>query len=162
MFLEKCPFAIARIIAQYFLTTIRTIQDVLQRELGMKRFSQRWVLHFVSSAQKAARVEESEEMLRILQRPEANQFEGIAMGDKSWFRHSYSSSKMFARSAVEVIPRTRQENYDQVGIHHKETNRSGLPAARSQIQLAIFHGLYFSGFENGKPELSSSDARVNF
>jgi hypothetical protein len=84
-FLEKYPFARARVIAQHFLTTILAIKDILQRELGMKEFSRCCMPHFLCSAQKAARVESSKEMLRMLQQSEANQFEGIATGDESWF-----------------------------------------------------------------------------
>jgi hypothetical protein len=39
---------------------------------------------------------------------ETNDFNGIATGDKSWFQHTTESSKMFARSAADVISRTRQ------------------------------------------------------
>jgi hypothetical protein len=37
-----------------------------------------------------------------------NDFDSIATGDESWFQHTTESSKMFARSAADVIPRTRQ------------------------------------------------------
>jgi hypothetical protein len=33
-FMQKYPFASARVIAQHFLTTVPTIKDILQRELG--------------------------------------------------------------------------------------------------------------------------------
>jgi hypothetical protein len=82
------------------------MEDIFQRELGMKKFSLRWARHFPSSAQKVARVEASKEMSRILQESEANQLEGITRESESWFRYSYSSSKMFARSQAQVIPRT--------------------------------------------------------
>jgi hypothetical protein len=55
--MQKYPFASARVIAQHFLTTVPTIKDILQRELGMKKFSWRWVPHFLSPAQKVARVD---------------------------------------------------------------------------------------------------------
>lgn len=107
-FLEKYPFSSARAIAQHFFTTVPTIKDILQRELGMKKFSRRWVPHFLTPPQKAARIAAATEMLRILQAAETNDFEGITTGDESWFRYSYSSAKMFARSAAEVPPRTRE------------------------------------------------------
>jgi hypothetical protein len=55
--MQKYPFASARVIAQHFLTTVSTIRDILQRELGMRKFSLRWVPHFLSPAQKSACVE---------------------------------------------------------------------------------------------------------
>jgi hypothetical protein len=49
-FLQKYPFTSARVIAQHFLTTVPTIKDILQRELGMRKFSRRWAPHFLSPA----------------------------------------------------------------------------------------------------------------
>jgi hypothetical protein len=54
-FMQKYPFASARVIAQHFITTVLTIKDILQRELGMRRFSRRWVPHFPSPAQSCLR-----------------------------------------------------------------------------------------------------------
>jgi hypothetical protein len=107
-FLEKVPFASAGVIDQHLHTAIPAIKDTLQRELGMKDFSRRWVSRFLSSARKATRVKAPKEMVQTPQGSEANQMEGIAKGDEFWFRHSYSSSKMFAQFPAEVIPRTRQ------------------------------------------------------
>jgi hypothetical protein len=45
--------------------------------------------------------------LRVPQDAESHDFEGIATGDESWFRH-YHPSSMFVREPSEVIPRTRQ------------------------------------------------------
>jgi hypothetical protein len=47
-------------------------------------------------------------MLRILHESKTNYFNNIATGDESWFQHTTSSSKMFVRSAADVIPRTQQ------------------------------------------------------
>jgi hypothetical protein len=44
--MQKYPFASAKVIAQHFLTTVPTIKDILQRELGMRKFSRRWGLLF--------------------------------------------------------------------------------------------------------------------
>jgi transposase len=61
VFMQKYPFASARVIAQHFLTTVPTTKNILQRELGMRKFSRRWVPHFLSPAQKVARVEASKQ-----------------------------------------------------------------------------------------------------
>jgi hypothetical protein len=106
--MQKSPFASARVIAQHFLTTVHTIKDILQRELGIRQLSRRWVPHFLSPAQKVARVEASKIILRVLQDAESNYFKGIATGDESWFRYCYPSSTMYARTPSEVIPRTRE------------------------------------------------------
>jgi hypothetical protein len=74
----------------------------------MRKFSRRWVPHFLSPAQKVALVEASKTILPVLQDAELSDFEGIATGDESWFRYCYLSSTIFARAPSEVIPRTRQ------------------------------------------------------
>jgi hypothetical protein len=74
----------------------------------MRKFSRRWVPHFLSPAQKVTRVEASKTVLRVLQDAESHDFEEIATGDESWFRYCYPSSTKFARAPSEVIPRTRQ------------------------------------------------------
>jgi hypothetical protein len=117
-FLQKYPFASTRIIAKHFLTTASTVKEIRQKELKMKKFSLRGVPRSLSGAQKIARVEAAKEMVRILQESEANDFDGIATGDES----------RFARSAVDVILRTRQavgakRNYDHSVLHGKETYR---------------------------------------
>jgi hypothetical protein len=35
-FLQKYPFASARVLAQHFLTSVPTIMEIRQRELGLK------------------------------------------------------------------------------------------------------------------------------
>jgi hypothetical protein len=86
-FLQKYPFVSARIIAKHFLGTASTVKEVVPRELGMRRFSWRWVFHSLSDAQKIAPVDAAK-MSRILQESEANDFDGIATGDESWFQHT--------------------------------------------------------------------------
>jgi hypothetical protein len=55
-FIQKHPVASVRAITQHFLTGVLTIKDILQRELGMRKFSRHWVPHFLSPTQKVARV----------------------------------------------------------------------------------------------------------
>jgi hypothetical protein len=61
--MQKHPFTSARVIVQHFLTTVPMIKDILQRELGMRKFSRGWVPHFLSPTQKVARVEVSKTIL---------------------------------------------------------------------------------------------------
>jgi hypothetical protein len=113
-------------MAQHFLATVPTIKDILQRKLGMRKFSWYWVSHFLSPVQNVARVEASKTILRVLQDAESNDFEGIAMGDEFWFRYCYPSQIMFARVPSEVIPRTRQtigaKKNDNDFLHCTSTN----------------------------------------
>jgi hypothetical protein len=128
-FIPMYTFASARVIAQHFLTTVPTVKAVFQRDLGMRKFSRCWVPHFLSPAQKVARVEASKTILRVLQDAESNDFEGIAPGNESWFRYCYRFSIMFARAPSEVIPRTRQaigaKTNDNDFLHCTSTNPVG-------------------------------------
>jgi hypothetical protein len=136
-FIRKDPLASARVVAQHFLTTVPTIKDILQRVLGMRKFSRSWVPHCLSPAQKIARVEASKTILRVLQDAESNDFEGIATGGECWFRYCYPSSTMFTRAPSEVIPRTRQaidaKNNDNDFLHCTSTNPVGCTTKRKQI-----------------------------
>jgi hypothetical protein len=61
--MQRYPFSSARVIAQHFLMAVLTIKDILQRELGMRKFSRRWLPHFLSPVMKVARVGASETIL---------------------------------------------------------------------------------------------------
>jgi hypothetical protein len=104
------------------------------------------VPHFLSPAQKIARIEVLTEMLRILHESEESHFEVIATGDESCFQHSYPSSKMFAPSPTDVIPRRRQV------IGTKQTMRMTFFAGRKLIVLDIIpkgsklNQLYFADY----------------
>jgi hypothetical protein len=106
--LQYCSIASASAIAQHFLPTVPPVKKTLQRELGIKKPSRLKVLHFLRNTQKVNRVETSEEMLRILQSSKTANFDGITMGNESWFQYVCPSSEMFARSPANAIPRVRQ------------------------------------------------------
>jgi hypothetical protein len=106
-FLHKYPFASICIIAKHSLMTALTVKEILRRELGMRKFSRHWVIYSLSDAQKVARVDRAREMLMILQESETNDFNSIPTGDESCFQYITASSKMFARSAADAIPRLR-------------------------------------------------------
>jgi hypothetical protein len=55
LLVQKYPFTSARIIAKHFLTTASTVKEILQRELGMRKLSLRWISHSLSDAQNVAR-----------------------------------------------------------------------------------------------------------
>jgi hypothetical protein len=84
-----------------------TIMEILQRDLGLKKFSRRRVSHQLSSSQKANHVNCSRALLHLLQQLQPFDFKGIITGDKSWFRYEYESDSMFAPSADMVVPRLR-------------------------------------------------------
>jgi hypothetical protein len=69
-FLQKYPFASVRVLAQHFLASVPTIEEILERGMGSKKVWRCWVPHFLSPAPKVARVEALTEMLRILHESE--------------------------------------------------------------------------------------------
>jgi hypothetical protein len=64
-FLDKFPFARANMMSKHFRIARGTIMEILQRDLGFKKFSRRWVRHQLSSSQKADHVNRSR--LHLLQ-----------------------------------------------------------------------------------------------
>jgi histone-lysine N-methyltransferase SETMAR len=83
------------------------INEILQRELGLQRFSRRWVPHSLSATHKADGKTMSIDLLSVLcPRPEFSIF---------WNRdkrrvlvlYSLQSDHLFAPSREEVIPRTK-------------------------------------------------------
>jgi hypothetical protein len=59
------------------------IKNILERGLGLIKFSWYGVPHFVSPGHKTIRAEASKETLQLLQESEGNHFDGIATGDES-------------------------------------------------------------------------------
>jgi hypothetical protein len=83
------------------------VQDILPRELGLRKFSGRRLLHQLSDAQDKFRVDTSVELLALLDQCSELQFEGIATRDGSWVCYLIESKSMFVRRPKEVIPRLR-------------------------------------------------------
>jgi hypothetical protein len=72
-FLQKFPFASARVLAQHLFLSVSTVNKNLQR----------WAPHSLSPVQKGARAEMSIEMSRFLAEAKPNDFDGIVTGDES-------------------------------------------------------------------------------
>jgi histone-lysine N-methyltransferase SETMAR len=122
----------------------------------MRKFLRHWAPHSLSDAQKVARVEAAKEILRILRESETNDFDGIAAGE-SWFQHTTAPSKTFARSAADIIPRTRQ-------ARERKTMITVFFTAKKLILFDVlprgstFNQLYF--INNVFPEFKTAD--LNF
>jgi hypothetical protein len=76
-FFEEFPFAIAGIIAQYFGWSKHTIKEILQQELGLRRFSRRCVPHLPLEVQKVDRRAMTNDLLSILHRQADYSFFGL-------------------------------------------------------------------------------------
>ena len=104
-FLDKEPFLSARILAKRLATNPHTIKEILTRDLGLRKFTRRWVPHNLSPANKAKRVTDARMLLQALTKDQDQNFSHIMTGDESWFYYAYESPTMFAPSRDEVIPR---------------------------------------------------------
>jgi hypothetical protein len=106
-FLDVFPFAIAKLIMQYFSQSSHSIKEILQRKLGLYKFSRMLVPHSLSECQKVDRMTKSIAILTILLREASNSLSCIVTDDKSWLLYQYPSDHIFGASRNEVIPREK-------------------------------------------------------
>jgi hypothetical protein len=85
-------------MSKHFHASHTTIKDILSRQLGLMRFSRRWVPHQLSEDPKAARVRDSMVLLAILRRLQDNSFEELSTGDESWFLYECQFESMSTAS----------------------------------------------------------------
>jgi hypothetical protein len=67
-FLEQFPFASADVIARHFAISKPTIKDIIDGELGLRRFSRRWLPHSLRESPKADRVGMASDLSTLLRR----------------------------------------------------------------------------------------------
>jgi hypothetical protein len=104
--LKKFSSASARVMAGNFAVDRATIKSILDRELGLKKFTCRWVPHMLSAEQRLGTVTESQSLLTILANLLAEKnVQGIIIEDKSWFAYLIESDAIFASSPAEVTAR---------------------------------------------------------
>jgi transposase len=87
-FLDKHPFASAKVLSRHFDISPPTVKEILHRELGLRKYSPRWVPYEPSEGQKKCRVNQLEMLLDMLQLYAEHNFEGITTGDESWFLYT--------------------------------------------------------------------------
>jgi hypothetical protein len=104
-FPEEFPFASAGVIAQHFDLFQSPIKDIIERELGLRQFSRRWLPHSLSESEKAHRVATASDLLTLLRGQALLSFSRILTGGKSWFLDLCQCDHMFAASRDEVISR---------------------------------------------------------
>jgi hypothetical protein len=92
LFIQNYSFAGACMLSRHFSVCAITAKEIFVRDLGLKKFTQRWVPHTLSDPQQVTRVETSNELLQILNDLEADSFDGITTGNESWFHYLYESS----------------------------------------------------------------------
>jgi hypothetical protein len=82
-FLKDYPFANARVMMKYFKISPITVNNILFRNIGFRKFSRRWVPYQFTAARKLVRANDAKALYRSLHRRQANSFAGIAVGSKS-------------------------------------------------------------------------------
>jgi hypothetical protein len=83
LFLNDYPFASAHMLSQHFNVSATMVKEILARDLGLRKFTRRWVPHAFSDPHKVKRVEASSELLHILNTLKVDSFDGITTGDES-------------------------------------------------------------------------------
>jgi hypothetical protein len=106
-FLEEFTFATAGVIAQHLDRSKHTIKEILQRELGLWRFSRRYVLYSHLEAQKADRPAMADDLLSVLYHQVDYSFSRILTDNELWFLYWCLSGHMFSASRNKVIPREK-------------------------------------------------------
>jgi hypothetical protein len=79
-FLKKFPFASVRVTTGHLSMDRATSKNILDRELGLKKFPRRWPPHILSAERKLRRVTESESLLAIRANLAEKNFQGIVTG----------------------------------------------------------------------------------
>jgi hypothetical protein len=102
-FLSKNPFASAKNIVSRFDISVSTVIYLLARELGLRKFTGRWLPHSLSEPKENERVTQSRLFPDLLQSHQTADFNAIASGNESWFRYMYPARTMSARSRSDVI-----------------------------------------------------------
>jgi hypothetical protein len=99
---EEVSFVSARVMTGHFSVDRAASKSSLDRELGLRNFTGRWVPHILSAEHNLRRVTESLSLLTILANLVEKNFQGIITGDESWFADLIESDVMFASSPAEV------------------------------------------------------------
>jgi hypothetical protein len=94
-------------MAGHFSMDRATIKSIPDRELGLRKFTRRWMPHIRSTEQKLRRVAESQNLLTVLAHFSEKSFQEIIRGDESWFTYLIESEAMFTSSPVEMTATVR-------------------------------------------------------
>jgi hypothetical protein len=98
-------------MSTHFRISPPTVKEILGRELGLEKFSRRWVAHLLSDDHQKCRIAGSHELLSLLRACAESNFDTISTGDESWFENKSSPNLMFAEPREKAVPRIRQGLY---------------------------------------------------
>jgi hypothetical protein len=129
--LDKYPFASTKNIVSHFDIGGSTMKDLFARELGLCKFTRRWVPHSLSERQKNKWVTQSRVLLDLLQRHQTADFNAIAIEDQSWFRYVCPTCTIYARSRSDVTYCVRS------GIGTSKGMITSFPGSRVLVEKAL-------------------------
>jgi hypothetical protein len=92
-------------MAGHFSVNRAPIKNIFDPELGLRKFTRRWVPHILSAEQKLRKVTESDSLLTILANFAEKDCQAIITGDESWFTYLIQSDAIIASSPAGVTPR---------------------------------------------------------
>jgi hypothetical protein len=107
-FLQEFLFATASQPAYHFNESKHIIKAILECELGLPKFSRRWLPRYLSDPQKVDRMRKARYILDVLQEQTDKSVNCIITGDESCFFCRYHSDHMLASWWESVIPRQKQ------------------------------------------------------
>jgi hypothetical protein len=109
-FLEEFPFATAMRLVEHFNESKHMSKAILERELGLQKFSRRWMPDSLSDSQKLDRIRKARYMLDVLRGQTDKSVNCIIIGDESWFVYLYLSDHMLASWRETLSPPEKQTN----------------------------------------------------
>ena len=89
--IDEFPFATCRYIAHIVNIDKNTVKRILTEDLHMKKLCCHWIPHDLTEIQKEQRVQQSKQLLSILQSLSAKQTMKVITADESWFFLWYGS-----------------------------------------------------------------------
>jgi hypothetical protein len=109
---EPVPWSVSFCKSRAICSTLwwikHPIKEIVNRELGSRKFSRLWVPHSLSDSQKLDRIRKARHMLDILLEQRKKSFNCIVISDQSWFVYLSPSDHMFASGREDVILREKQ------------------------------------------------------
>jgi hypothetical protein len=81
-----------------------TLEEILIRELGSKRCTQRQVAYVFNATQKKHCRSSAIEMLKLLRDREPFDSNGITTENESWFQYHHESREIFGPSREQTVP----------------------------------------------------------
>jgi hypothetical protein len=136
-FMQNYPFTSARVITQLFIATVPTINDILQRELGMRKFSRHCVPHFLRPARKVASAEASKkycEFYKMRNQMTLKELQRVTSPGSGTVIHLQQClrgrhPRLFQGRGKRLVRKNNDNNF----LHCTSTNPIGCTTKRKQI-----------------------------